>query len=403
MLWLALGLAQAHEYTTWEVGSGEDWCAVVAQAASADLIQLSAGTYEGDCTITNGGRVDLNERTAVFGAEDGETVIRGQVTIEADLVRLFRATVDGVVTVRGDSPSLDGLTFREADSGIRVEGDHSGVLVFSNTFDGVDAALSVCAGCAAQGVARKNLLLGPGGTGLQVEGDWLVGDNTVAGYTTAIDARGAGTVTGNLVLGGAVGVVAEGSVAVTTNLVHQTTTAGIRASGARHNTVTPAAGTGLEGDGTANAVLGQAPAGNVGCEADCFVDLAGSVLLPAVGGPLHDGGDPAGFDKDFCGGAAVGLPDVGALEADHGVPGVLSAVPKAELCGDAWDPGPVDTGAHPAEGGADTGESRKPGRVRVQPGCGCASGSGRSVGPWWGLLLLLRRRRTRHPRRASTG
>ena len=66
LLWLALGLVQAHEFVTWEVGPGEDWCAVVAGAASADLIVLAPGTYDGDCVITNGGRVDLNERTALF-------------------------------------------------------------------------------------------------------------------------------------------------------------------------------------------------------------------------------------------------------------------------------------------------------------------------------------------------
>ena len=162
-----------------------------------------------------------------------------------------------------------------------------------------------------------------------------------------------------------------------------------------HNTVTPVLGAAIEmgapGISQANATIGETPGGlgDTACDADCFVDLDSRVLVPRVGGPLIDGGVSEDEDVDFCGNERVGSPDIGALEADHRMPGSLEPLFKTDLCDTfIWETG--DTGAStdaPIRPSLmDTGNTQRPRELTLKPRhCGCTAAP--ALGPS-GLLAL---------------
>ncbi len=362
-MWLAwVTLALAHVPELFVTNAAEDWCRVIDDAQTGDIIMLEPGEYRGPCTI-DGNPPDYETEVLtvqafdlynppVFVAGDGDFVLEltGQDVMLSALV--FDGTPEGVsaVSVEAFDSTVRFCTFLNTD-GTAVEAGKGAARVFVNDntfFSGGGAAVTVgCAdgGCAVEGFEFvDNLLIGvdegfvvsPGSAG-------GIRDNILDAVEEGVRLAGADTSTttieGNLIRGNAGISVAGGPALIRNNIVVAGATAldvaltethGVRVLG---NTMIGEsamllAGATSEDEVVTNALQGVVSIepgpielGNVTCDAaaaNCWVAVEELDLFPATASPLRGAGVmPAdgSLAADWCGRGRSDPPSAGAVEA----------------------------------------------------------------------------------------
>lgn len=397
---LSTTLAWAHVPELYVVGPEDDWCRMIDDAQTGDIVMLQSGEYEGPCTVEGNLPDYPGEILTVqaFDLYDPPVLVHGGGEFILELtgqnVMLSSLLFDGVpagsvgVSVEAEDSTVRFSTFTGVD-GVAVSAGKAAGHSFVNDctfFSGSGTAVEIgCAdgGCSVTGFeVVDNLVLGLG-TGLVVHptSAGSVVDNTFDVTDLGIQIAGrsdaALDVSSNLVRASVGLSITGGPTIIRNNLVLSEETAlrshldeahGVQVIGNTLVGAVCAATSGWTSDDelASNALQGTltlAPeasaAGNVACDVGgCWLDPVGLDYFPALDSPLREAGVEVGGDLllgDWCGRARATPPTAGALEAVGEIGfGPLEFGFKRQFDCTLLDP-PVDTGpGDTSSGGTDT-------------------------------------------------
>jgi hypothetical protein len=344
---------------------GASWCALVADSAPGDVVELTPGVHVGGCVIGTGGtpgapvivRAAPGPSSAVvvppIGVAVGVSVDAPDVSLEGLVVDL-QGRPGVAIAVRSAGVRVDGVTVTGVDgAGLDAAGAVGGLTVVESRFRYVATPIQVdCVGCEASPVVvHRNHVVFALHTGIRVhsDGDVDIGENVVIGpMPVGISATGSGTIAGDVVVDADLGVAADG-VFVLENALIRASRVGVSLDGGVVRACTVSAETPFlvppeqVGSSAVIGVLDGVWAPDVvRCGAACFVDLSAWDLRPAPDGPLVDlvdadavpAGDVCGVDRadGTIGAIALGAAGPSSLySADHDA--LCAAPPVVEGCG----------------------------------------------------------------------
>jgi len=419
---LASSPAQAHIPVIYTATPDDDWCGIIAGALGGDYIMLTPGDYVGPCDITGLVSKPEGEVTIVqsFDADDparmvhdgaSDYILRIDGPGVLNLLQLtFGPVPAGVDAVRigdGNDMMVRYSRFEGGEGrGVVQDGDVELLRVLDNWFEAPlgDAAVVGCAGCVLGDFGVEgNVIVGGAGAlvvASDVPGD--VADNTVADHEgTPLQVEAAAAEVRRNYVEGAAAIEAA---IVANNII--TGEATLSAEQVLHNTLTGSVDVSGSQDVSANATLGvDLGPGNVVCDEDCFVDLAGRDYFPPPGSPLRQAAAwTSAAPTDFCANARTDPTAAGAVEGEGGEGFGPVEITYRSLADCTVLPATTSTGETADSGSptVDSGLSRDLQVVDDGGGCGCAGAPWPTGVLWWVGLLALARRRTSSPPAGAT-
>lgn len=355
-MWLLLCILGPRAFAaTFDVGPGDDWCGAIRSAAAGDTVALSAGTFQGPCTIDHGGT-------------DGAPVLVTASDPDSPPLITYSGPSSNVIDVLVSDVTLHGLAFGPTNpdiDAIKIK-DGSRVTVEDCTFTGV-GGISVSANSAD---GDSNAILGCTFTDLQATGLYLgCHDGSCVQTDVRIEDNVFDGVTSSDV-GYALEVKLDSWGTIARNVIRDTKGPGIEIYGATDGSVTSTVEQNLVYGGASGAIeIGGGPAivrnnivvGGTGGGIVSY-DYGGRGLVRGVhivGNTAIGDGASAFSVSGWTAGADLELQDNAGLQRDGGValPASIAGIPMEGNveCGAGCFVDEASLDVWPAEGLVDAG------------------------------------------------